>query len=139
MTEESATTLSLRLTAALLALLGWGGLAGLVFNVDPRIGTLPLWGFFVLWLMALTGTALPFVRYLNRRFSPEPVGADIQVRQAVWVGLFAAACAWMQRSGLLHSASAALLLVALAVVEWLLRMRERAQWAPDQPPPDEPA
>ena len=137
--EDSANSLSLTLTAWILALLGWGGLVGLVINVDPRVGPLPLWGFFVLWLMALTGTALPFVRYLNRRFSPEPVPADVLLRQAVWVGLFTATCAWLQRSGLLSSATAGLLLIALVGVEWFLRLRERAQWAPDQAPPDEPA
>lgn len=138
MQDDATNSLSLTLAAWALALLGWGGLMGLIINVDPRVGPLPIWGFFVLWLMALTGTAVPFVHYLNRRFSREPVPANVILRQSVWVGFFAATCAWLQRSGLLSSVTAGLLLVVLAAVEWFLRLRERAQWSPDQSP-DEPA
>ena len=133
MSDEAANSLSLTLAAWTLALLGWGGLVGLIFNVDPRVGPLPIWGFFVLWLMALTGTAVPFARYLNRRFAPGPVPADVLLRQSMWVGFFGATCAWLQRSNLLNSATVALLAVALIGVEWFLRLRERAEWSPDQP------
>lgn len=139
MQDDSANSLSLTLAAWALALLGWGGLVGLIINVDPRVGPLPIWGFFVLWLMAFTGTAVPFVRYLNRRFSPEPAPASVILRESIWVGLFMATGAWLQRSNLLGSATAGLLLIALVGVEWFLRLRERAEWAPDQAPPDEPA
>lgn len=133
MSEETAHEWSLTIAAWVLALLGWGGLVGLVFNVDPRVGPLPVWAFFVLWLMALTGAAVPFASYLNRRFSPEPVPAYVRLRQAVWVGLFGAACAWLLRSSLLGSATVGLILIALIGVEWFLRLRERARWSPDQP------
>lgn len=139
MQDDSAQALSLTLAAWALALLGWGGLAGLIINVDPRVGPLPIWGFFVLWLMAFTGTAVPFVAYLNRRFGREPAPPNVILRQSLWVGLFMATGAWLQRSSLLSSATAGLLLIALVGVEWFLRLREQAQWAPDQPPPDEPA
>jgi hypothetical protein len=131
--DENANAWSLTIAAWILALLGWGGLIGLVFNVDPRVGPLPIWGFFVLWLMALTGTAVPFVSYLNRRFSREAVPANVLLRQSIWVGLFGAACAWLQRSSLLSSATVALVLIALIGVEWFLRLREHAHWSPDQP------
>jgi hypothetical protein len=124
-------SLSLTLAAWMLAILGWGGLALLVLNTDPRIGPLPIWGFFVLWLMALTGTAVPFVRYLNRRFAREAPPPHAILRQALWVGFFGATSAWLQRSGLFNSVTAALLLIALIGVEIFLRLRERAHWAPD--------
>jgi hypothetical protein len=82
---------------------------------------------------------VPFVSYLNRRFSPAPAPASVILRESIWVGLFMAAGAWLQRSNLLGSATAGLLLIALVGVEWFLRLRERAQWAPDPAPPDEPA
>lgn len=123
--------LSFTLAAWMLALLGWGGLIGLVGYVDPRIGPLPLWAFFVLWLMAITGTVTPFVHYLNRRFAREAMPPNVVLRQSLWVGLFGATCAWLLRSGLLNTATVILLLITLVGVEWFLRLRERARWAPD--------
>jgi len=129
--SESANTVSLNLTAWALALFGWGGLIGLIINVDPRLGPLPLWSFFVLWLMALTGTAVPFVSYLSRRFSRERLPAGVILRTALWVGFFGATCAWLQRSGLLNGATVALIAIALIGVEWFLRLRDRSRWSPD--------
>ena len=53
-------------------ILGWGGLALLIFffEVPPLVWA--RWGFFALWFIALTGTALPVVYFLNLRFSPDP-------------------------------------------------------------------
>ncbi len=131
MQSESANTVSLNLTAWALALFGWGGLIGLIINVDPRLGPLPLWGFFVLWLMALTGTAVPFVSYLSRRFSRQRPPASVILRTALWVGFFGATCAWLQRSGLLNGATVAPIAIALIGVEWFLRLRDRSRWSPD--------
>jgi hypothetical protein len=130
--------LSLTLAAGILALVGWLGLFGLIFNVDPRIGSLPVWTFFVLWLMALTGTAIPFVRYLNRRFGSAYVPSNVLLRQSLWVGFFGATCAWLQKSGILSLATALLLGAGLGGVEWFLRMRERSRWSPELDS-DEPA
>lgn len=129
--DESSNQLSLSLTAWALALVGWGGLVGLITTVDPRVGPLPVWGFFVLGLMALTGTAVPFVGYLNRRFVRGPVAAGILLRQSVWVGVFGATCAWLELRNLLSSTLAALVLIALIGAEWFLHLRERARWSPD--------
>ncbi|MDW8326946.1 MAG: hypothetical protein RMK99_10300 [Anaerolineales bacterium] len=131
MQSERADAFSLSLTAWALALVGWGGLVMLVFYVDPRLGPLPLWGFFVLWLMALTGTAVPFVNYLSRRFSRQRLPADVILRTALWVGFFGATCAWLQRNGLLNGATVALIAIALIGVEWFLRLRDRSRRSPD--------
>ncbi len=135
--STSENPLSLSLAAWMLAVIGWGGLAGLVLNVDPR-SPLPVWAFFLLWLMAITGTAVPFVRYLNRRFAREAAPEAVLLRQSLWVGFFGAACAWLELSNLLSPATAVLLVAGLAGVEWFLRLRERARWAPDSDD-DEPA
>jgi hypothetical protein len=127
----SENRLSLTLAAWLLALLGWAGLAALILNVDPRTGSLPVWFFFVLTVMALTGTAVPFVGYLNRRFARSPAPPSVLLRQALWFGLFGSTCAWLLKSGILSLATALLLGAGLGGVEWFLRMRERARWAPD--------
>src|SRR5258707_7649447 len=77
----------------LLFLAGWGATAYLVATALPSPG--PRWLFFVLVLMALTGTAAPFVRYLNKRFVRSQVPAAVLLRQSLWVGLFGATCAWL--------------------------------------------
>jgi hypothetical protein len=136
---------SLTLTTWLLAFAGWGGLVWLVTTPLPATGDIyhpvpglgPRWLFFVCWVVALTGTALPFVRYLHRRFARAPTPSQVLVRQALWVGLFGATCAWLQISRILNLALVALVAAGLGGVEWFLRMRERARWNPDTP--DEPA
>ncbi len=114
-----------------MMLVGWGGLALLivVFSVPPLVWA--RWGFFALWLMALTGTALPIVYFLNVRFPSEPpVEPNTIVRQAIWVGVYGATLAW------LHLAQLATLWVwlglagGLVAVEYVLRSRERARWRP---------
>lgn len=130
MSNENAASFSLTLTAWALAIFGWGGLVGLVSLTDPRLGPMPIWAFFVLWLMALTGTAVPFVRYLGKRFAREAVPAAVVLRTSIWVGLFGAMYAWLELRDLLSPAIMALIFIALVAVEWLLRWRERSRWAP---------
>lgn len=116
-----------------LSLLGLGGLGALVLTADPRTGPLPIWAFFTLWPMALTGLALPFVRYLNRRFGDSTVTGGVLVRQAFWVGVFGAAGAWLLRAGLFGPGPVLLILLGLVGIEAFLRLRERAQTTPGGP------
>ena len=117
---------------ALLAVGGWSGLIWLVTNTLP---TVPYrWAFYALLQVALTGTALPFVRLLHRRFSRQAgahVRAGVLVRQAVWVGLFVTTCAWLRIPRLLSVPIAVVLALALVAIEALLRLRERTAWQPD--------
>lgn len=116
------------LASALLALVGWGGVVYLVSATIPTPG--PRWLFFVVWLMGVTGTAGPFVWYLNRRFSRIPVPPGVLMRQALWVGLFGTACLWLQIPRTLTFTILVLILAGLCGIEWFLRMRERARWQP---------
>jgi hypothetical protein len=111
-----------------LAVGGWVGLYYLVGGMVPSPG--PRWLFFVVGLMAVTGTAAPFIWYLNRRFSRRPAPAGVLIRQSLWVGLFTATCAWLQLARTLNWATALLLAAGLAGIEWFLRLRERARWDP---------
>lgn len=115
------------LIAALVLMgVGWGGLAVLVLNSPPRIGA-ELWVFFLLLHMAITGTVLPAVRYLNVRLFPiteEPPPGGVIVRQSIWIGLFVVACAWLQILRVLSIPIGVGLALLFIVVEVFLRTRE---------------
>lgn len=123
------TTDHIGLLAAGLVMMigGWGGLALLVTTSLPRLG-LELWLFFLLLHIAITGTVMPVVRYLNLRFTPPdmpPPAGGIIVRQSVWVGLFVVIAAWLQILRVLSLPIAGFLVLGFVVVEFFLRARER--------------
>ena len=123
------------MAAWVLALGGWAGLGYLVLNAIP--GTAQRWLFFVAGLVAVTGTAAPFVAYLNRRFAGEAVAPSVLLRQSLWVGFFCATCTWLQLGRTLNLSTTLLLAAGLSAIEWFLRMRERSRWDPGLD--DEPA
>lgn len=131
MAEESPQDHSgLVIAAAILAFGGWAGLL-LLFNVAlPTLG--PRWLFFVFWVMALTGTAVPFVRYLNRRFARAQAPPGVILREALFVGMFGASLAWLQISRVLTASLALLIAAGLGALDALLRVRDRSRWVPEE-------
>ncbi|HJW89608.1 MAG TPA: hypothetical protein VJ436_03095 [Anaerolineales bacterium] len=116
-------------TAILLALVGWGGLFALLKFTLPTVG--PRWLFFFLSVLALTGTVLPVVAFLNRRFPSNPSALPGAIlRQAIWFGIYGPTLAWLQIGRVLTPALALLLAASLLCIEILLRLRERSQWKP---------
>jgi hypothetical protein len=116
-------------TTIILLILGWGGLFFLFQRTMPTVG--PRWLFFFLWVLALTGTALPGVAFLNRRFpTVPPATPGIIIREAIWVGLYGATLAWLQLGRVLNLALAVLLASGFIAIEILVRLRERSQWEP---------
>ncbi|NWG18226.1 MAG: hypothetical protein HXY41_16505 [Chloroflexi bacterium] len=104
---------------------GWYGLYQLVTTTLPRVGQ--RWLFFVLLQIAISGTVIPLMRYLNVRFTP--AGADLPpggviVRQSVWVGLFVVTCAWLQIPRVLNLPIAFFVGLVFVVIEVFLRSRE---------------
>jgi hypothetical protein len=115
----------------ILFIIGWGGVALLVTNTLPTVG--PRWLFFFLIVLALAGSFLPVVAFLNLRFpSLPPASASIVIRQATWIGLFGATLAWLQIGRVLSFPMVLLLLVGFTLIEFLLRLSERSQWKPTQ-------
>jgi hypothetical protein len=115
--------------AIILAILGWGGLYFLVNLTIPTVG--PRWLFFFLSVLALTGTTLPVIAFLNQRFPTNPpVNAGVIVREAIWVGIYFPTLAWLQLGQVLTPALSLLLAVGFLAIEVLLRLRERSQWIP---------
>lgn len=116
-------------TTIILILLGWGGLFAVTTYTSPTGGT--RWLFFFLSVLALTGTTLPGMAFLNRRFpSTPPPTPSVVVRQALWTGIYFPTLAWLQIGRVLTPSLALLLALGLIIIEWLLRLRERSQWKP---------
>jgi len=117
------------LIAALLMIAGgWFGLFQLVTTSLPRVGA--RWLFFVLLQIAVTGTVLPFVRYLNVRLTPidrELPPGGVVVRQSVWIGLFVVTCAWLQIPRVLSLPVTFFIALMFIVIEVFLRSRELAR------------
>ena len=115
--------------AFILALIGWGGLYALLNFTYPTVG--PRWLFFFLGVIAITGTMLPVVAFLNGRFPvTPPVSPGVIVREAIWFGIYFPTLAWLQLGRVLTPALVLLLAIGLFAIEILLRMRERSQWNP---------
>jgi len=114
--------------ALVLAAIGWPGLILIVIATLPTVG--PRWLFFLLLTAAVTGTALPFVWVLHRRFVGVPVPAPVLLRQGLWVGLYTGLCVWLQINRSLNLWLALLIAGGLAAFEWLIRLRERSTWRP---------
>jgi hypothetical protein len=122
------------LSALFLMLVGWGGLILLilVFQLPPLVWA--RWGFFALWFTALSGSALPLVYFLNRRFPSEPaIEPHGIVRQALWVGVYGCVLAWLQLGQVMAFWVWIGLAAGLIAVEYLIRLRERARWRPPVP------
>jgi hypothetical protein len=110
-------------------IVGWGGLIVLIITTLPTVG--PRWLFFFLSVMAITGTMLPIVAFLNRRFpSRPPPTAMVVVRQSLWFAIYGATLIWLQMGRVLNPALAILLAIGLALIEFLLRLSEKSQWKP---------
>lgn len=115
-------------TALLLLATGWTGLYLLVATTLPTVG--PRWLFFFLLTIAVTGTALPFVWLLHKRFGSAP--SSVLLRQALWVALYVSLGVWLQINRALTLSLALLLGVGFILVEWFLRLLERSVWRPNR-------
>jgi hypothetical protein len=120
---------SLMISAIILAATGWLGLLLLMNVTLPTVG--PRWFFFFLWVLAATGTVLPFIWLLHRRFlSDRPAAPSTLLRQSLWIGFYAALCIWLQINRSLSLPLAIILAAGVGLLEWLLRLLERSSWRP---------
>ena len=127
--DEQLKFRSFGLSALLLIVLGWGGLYLLITQTLPYVW--PRWGFFILVLMAVSGTVLPIVYFFHRRFPDEPpADANVIVRQAMWFGIYGATLAWLQLGRLVTVYVILGLAGGLIAIEYFLRLRERSHWTP---------
>ncbi len=119
------------ISTLVLMTVGWGGLAALILVLNEPPLVWARWGFFALWFIALTGTALPIMYLFNLRFvSDPPVEPHAIVRQALWVGAYGSTLAWLQIGHLVTLWVWIGLAGGLIAIEYLIRLRERSRWRP---------
>ncbi|MBE0669090.1 MAG: hypothetical protein IH588_00750 [Anaerolineales bacterium] len=112
-------------SAITLILLGWGGTASVLYFSLPFVWS--RWAFFVFIIMGLTGTALPIVFYLHKRFPDNPPAeSNVIIRQSLWVGVYGATLAWLQLGRLVTLYVILGLAGGLVAAEYFIRIREKA-------------
>jgi hypothetical protein len=127
----SSSYRSLLIAAIILAIIGWLGLFLLLVGTLPTVG--PRWLFFFLLALAITGTVLPFIWMLHRRFAERSdLPAMILLRRALLVTLYGELCVWLQINRSLYLSLAILLGIGLVAIEWFLRMLDRSKWGPNR-------
>ena len=115
--------------AFLLVVAGWGGLIYLIRTTLPTLG--PRWVFFFLVVLAMSGTFLPLVASLNRRFPSSPPAKHMAaMREATMLGMFVSTLAWLQLGRVLTPALVLILALGIGFVEWMIRLREASRWEP---------
>ncbi|MEN4098887.1 MAG: hypothetical protein ROW52_03110 [Anaerolineaceae bacterium] len=120
------------LAGLILAITGWGGLYGLVFYMLPTLA--PRWLAFFCLTLALAGTAMPIVAFLNHRFpSKVPADGGVILRQTLWVSIYGILMVWLQLGRVLNSALAGFLAIGFILIEFTLRLRETSRWEPHEP------
>jgi len=132
MTNDQPPSLASSLPATIiLSIGGWSGIWYLLTQTLPTLW--PRWFFFFAIVVALTGITLPFITFLNWRFPTDaPVSFGIVVREAIWIGIYAAALVWLNKGQILNTGLAIILGVGFLLVESLLRLRARSQWHPKE-------
>jgi len=129
MTPQQLTFRNYLVSTVALIIVGWGGIAALFYYSLPFVWA--RWGFFVFGIMALTGTALPVVYFVHRRFPTEPLAeSNVIVRQALWVGVYVATLAWLQLGRLVTLYVILGLAGGLVAIEYFIRLREKANRTP---------
>lgn len=115
--------------ALFLALFGWAGLAYLFSSTLPTLW--PRWLFFFFSVLAVTGVFLPVAAFLNRRFPTQPPATSNTIlREAALVGIYFSALAWLQLGRVLTMPLLLMLAFGLALIEFLIRLREKSRWEP---------
>ena len=117
------------LAAGTLMFVGWGGMLALLLFTVPTVDA--RWMFFLLALSALTGTAIPFIIFLSRRFGKTPISVNVLMRRAIWFGVIGCILAWLQLGRALTWNIALLIVSVIVAIEWLIEIRERSLWNPE--------
>ncbi|HAJ05778.1 MAG TPA: hypothetical protein DCL76_04415 [Chloroflexi bacterium] len=117
------------ITSATLIFIGWGGVLSLLLLTVPTVEA--RWLFFVLGTSAITGTAMPFVVFLSKRFDKKPIKVNVLLRRSIWVGVIVSILTWLQLGRALTWNISILVISIIIGIEWLIEIRERSLWNPN--------
>jgi hypothetical protein len=116
--------------ALMLAVPGWFWLIYLMTQTVPTLGN--RWMFFVAAVLAVTGSSLPMIAYLNRIIKPfGPANYETVVRESTLLGLYSGILLWLNKGQVLSWGLTLILAVGVVLVELMLRLRSRSQWHPE--------
>jgi len=116
--------------ALILSIPGWIWLVYLVTQTLPNLGN--RWMFFVAAVLAVTGSSLPLVAYLNRIIKPfGPAAFEMIVREATMLGVYAGILLWLNKGQVLNISLALILGIGMILIELLIRLWVRSQWHPE--------
>ncbi len=114
----------------ILAVPGWIWIIYLLTQRLPDLGG--RWMFFAAVMIALAGSSMPLIAYLNRIVQPlGPASFEIIVREGILVGLYAGILLWLNKGQVLSISLALILAVGILLVELLIRLRNRSEWHPE--------
>jgi hypothetical protein len=116
------------LTSLILIILGIGGVAGLVFLTLPTIW--PRWLVFFFLTLGAAGLSLPFIYVLQRRLSESGFTEGVLIREALLCAIYTDLLIWLQLGRVLNSLIALILAGGFLLLEFFLRMSERAIFQP---------
>ncbi len=89
-----------------------------------------IFAFLAATMLTITGLFLPIAYMLNKRFglrgSSSMPAFFVVLRQAMWVGIWATFCIWLQMNRLFGIAIALLVAAIFILLEFLLQVRTRA-------------
>jgi hypothetical protein len=130
MDTSSPSVRSVLPASIVLMTIGWGGLFFLVNAIAPTDWK-PLWLFYFLGVLAISGLGLPIMAFLNRRFPGKPPATHVViVRESLWLGIYFPTLAWLRIGRVLTLLLVVLLALGFILIEGLLRFREYSQWKP---------
>lgn len=89
--------------------------------------------------MAIIGLFLPLFYVINKRFVGGTPNLFVCLRQAMWVGLWAVFCLWLQMNRALGIPVALLVAVVFILAELMMQIRARTQATKSAPPPPTPS
>lgn len=112
------------LAAVLMAAAGWAGLYLLLTRTLPTV--IPRWVFFFLLVLASSGTSMPFLWLLHRRFDREPFTPGLLHRQSLEVSLVVAVLAWLQINRNLTVGLGIIICVGMILLDSLLRRLQKS-------------
>lgn len=127
--KKGSTFGAVLITSIILFAVGAIGLV-ILFNLTvPTLG--PRWLMFFLITLAVSGLMLPAAYFINVRFpSTPPAEAGVLLREAIFVAIYVDLIIWLLFGKVLNFAIGLFILVGFALIEFLLRWRERSRFTP---------